>query len=221
VASDSPSQPAALDEENRPLSVGRFFLVWLLLGIQSFGGGSVVLAMIRRAAVEQYHWMTEAEFTREWALIQVAPGINLVAFIILIGRRVMGAKGVFLALAGLLLPSALITVLITSLYAHFSGRPEVRAALRGILPVTVGLGLRTSWQMALPMLRESSREGRASFILSLGLIIVCGAISAIWSTLPVVLLLCGSGLIAALFRLYRASLLRTRLPSPPPVEAEP
>ncbi len=206
---------------NRPLSRGRFFLVWLMLGIQSFGGGSVVLAMIRRAAVEQYGWLTEAQFTRDWALIQVAPGINLIALTILLGRRVAGKAGVFLALAGLLLPSALITVLITLLYSHFAERPEVRAALRGILPVTVGLGLRTSWQMALPLLRESSREGRVSFLLSILLIAGCGAIAALWGRLPVVLLLCGSGLIAALYNLYRAIRTGSHPPLfPPSVKAE-
>ena len=209
------------NDENRPLSSGRFFLVWLMLGIQSFGGGSVVLAMIRRAAVEQYQWITEAEFTRDWALIQIAPGINLIALTILIGRRVAGKTGIVLALAGMLLPSALITILITLLYSQFAGRPEVRAALRGILPVTIGLGLRTTWQMALPLLRESSREGRASFVLSVLLILGCGAVAAFWSQLPVVLLLCGSGLTAALYNLHRATRRETRLPTPPRLEAEP
>ena len=220
MAGDSPE--GTTNAANRPLSRGRFFLVWLLLGIQSFGGGSVVLAMIRRAAVEEYRWLTEAEFVRDWALIQVAPGINLIALIILLGRRVAGKTGIVLALAGLLLPSALITVLITLLYSHFAGRPEVRAALRGIVPVTVGLGLRTTWQMALPLLRESSGEGRTSFVLSLLLIVGCGAVFARWDQLPVVLCFCGSGLIAALFRLHRASRMRTVMPVPPlETEAEP
>jgi chromate transporter len=191
-----------------------------MLGVQSFGGGSVVLAMIRRAAVEQYGWISEAQFTRDWALIQVAPGINLIAFTILIGRQVFGKMGILLALAGMLLPSALITVLITLLYSQFENRPEVRAALHGILPVTIGLGLRTTWQMALPLLRESSREGRASFVLSVLLILACGTVAAFWSGLPVVLLLCGSGLIAALYNLYRSTRARTQLPTSPPLEAE-
>ncbi len=215
------SSAAPIDDENRPLTLGRFFLVWLMLGAQSFGGGSVVLAGIRRAAVEDYQWTTEDQFVRDWALIQIAPGINLIALTILLGRRVAGKAGIALALAGLLLPSALITVLITLLYSHFAGRPEVRAALRGILPVTVGLGLRTSWQMALPLLRESSREGRASFVLSLLLIVGSGVAATLWSSLPVVLLLCGAGMVAALYRLHRAATIRTRLPTPPPVEAEP
>ncbi len=216
---ESPAAPAS--DENRPLSLGRFFLVWLLLGAQSFGGGSVVLAGIRRAAVEQYGWTTEDQFVRDWTLIQVVPGINLIAFTILLGRRVAGRAGIAAALAGLLLPSALITILITLLYSHFAERPEVRAALRGILPITVGLGLRTSWQMALPLLRESARESRASFVLSLLLVAGSGAAAAIWSSLPVVLLLCGAGMIGALYRLHRAATATTHLPAPPPVEAEP
>ncbi|MBC8103776.1 MAG: chromate transporter [Cytophagales bacterium] len=188
-----------------PVSSLRFLGIWLLLGAQSFGGGSVVLAMIRRAAVEEYGWISETEFNRDWALIQLAPGINLIALTILIGRRVLGRKGVALALAGLILPSAFLTVLLTALYVRFSGRAEVRAALRGVLPVTVGLGLRTAWLMALPLLRGSARESQGSFVLSLFLLLGSGAAAVVWVGLPVVLLLCGAGAIAALHRLLRTA----------------
>ena len=194
---------APISDTDRPLSLGRFFLVWLRLGAQSFGGGSVVLALIRRAAVEEYRWLSEAEFLRDWALIQLAPGINLIALTILIGRRVAGAKGIALALIGLLLPSALLTVLLTALYSRFSDRPEARAALRGILPATVGLGLRTAWQLALPVLRDSLRESRASFAVALALLLGSGFAAALWDHVPVVLLLCGAGAAAALFRLWQ------------------
>src|SRR5258708_38822999 len=83
--------------------------VWFSLGLQSFGGGTATLALIQRAVVENYRWIAADEFTRYWALCQIAPGINLFALTLLIGRKTGGAMGAAAALAGLLLPSVRIT----------------------------------------------------------------------------------------------------------------
>src|SRR5437588_10925558 len=96
---------------------------WFTFGLHSFGGGATTLTLIRRAVVDRYGWLSEAEFTREWTLCQLAPGINLLALAILIGRRLDGARGIALALVGLLLPSAALTVLITAGYASVQRYP--------------------------------------------------------------------------------------------------
>src|SRR5262245_46439477 len=123
------------------LSPWQQLLIWLNIGIQSFGGGAATLYLIRRAAVEQHGWLTDEEFTRYWGICQISPGINLVGLSILIGWRVARWLGVALALAGLLVPSAAITVALTAGYASVEQVPVVRAALRGMAPATVGLGL--------------------------------------------------------------------------------
>lgn len=117
-----------------------------MLGFQAFGGGATTLTLIRRNVVEQQGWLSEAEFTRDWALVQIVPGINLLGLTILIGRRVAGAKGVALALLGLLLLSVTLTILLTALYERIQHLEVVRAALRGVIPATVGLGLLTTLQ---------------------------------------------------------------------------
>lgn len=176
--------------------------VWLGLGLQSFGGGMATLALVRRAAVEQHRWVSEAEFARFWSLVQIAPGINLIALIILIGRKTAGAKGIALALFGLLLPSAAITVLLTACYAHFQHARLVRQALIGIIPAIVGLGLLTGWQIARPLFQQSRRQGRGSVGLSLALLLG-SSLAALRGHVPVVLILGGAGAIAALWNWRR------------------
>ena len=172
------------------------FRVWLSLGLQSFGGGAATLALIRRTAVDTHRWVTEAEFARFWSLVQLAPGINLLALTILIGRRAGGSKGITLALAGLLLPSAAVTVLLTASYERVQNMPLVRDGLHGILPATVGLGLVTVWQIARPMLLQSRRAGRASFGVSL--ILLLGSAAALqWAHPPVLVILLGAGAVGA------------------------
>ena len=178
--------------ENPRSSSLELFRVWLSLGLQSFGGGTATLALIRRAAVDTHRWVTEAEFARFWSLVQLAPGINLLALTILIGRRTAGAKGIALALAGLLLPSAGVTVLLTACYQRVQDTPLVRDALHGIIPATVGLGLVTIWQIARPPLLESRRAGRGGFAVSLSLLFA-SATAAQWGHLPVLVILLGAG----------------------------
>ena len=95
------------------MGLGRLFWVWLLVGLQSFGGGASTLYLIRRACMD-YGWLTEAEFAKAWGLVQVSPGINLIKLTVVLGYQVRGAGGVLIALTGLLAPSAFLTVLMTA-----------------------------------------------------------------------------------------------------------
>src|SRR5690349_20786063 len=134
------------------------FRIWTGIGLQSFGGGSATLALIRREAVEQNSWLTSAEFTRYWGICQIAPGINILGITILIGWRVAGALGATAALFGLLLPSVSITIALTAFYASIRDLPVIQSALRGVVPATCGLGLQMAWRMARPPIEESQRE---------------------------------------------------------------
>jgi chromate transporter len=199
-----------------PFSPAAFFLAWVGFGVQSFGGGMVVLALIQRAA-EKHGWVTEAEFSRDWALVQTAPGINLLGFAILLGRRVDGARGVVLALCGLLLPSAAATLLLTALYGRFATHPTIRAALNGLLPATVGLGLITAWKMVRPPLLDSQKEGAASLGVSVGLLAGSAvAASLAGNRLPVAVLLVVGGVVAAVYRWFRTRRQDIRKETPTP-----
>src|SRR5215813_12053791 len=90
------------------ISPWKLLWIWTAIGIQSFGGGSATLFLIRKAAVEQYQWLTDEELSRYWGICQIAPGINILGLVILIGFRISGVLGAALALGGLLLPSAAI-----------------------------------------------------------------------------------------------------------------
>jgi chromate transporter len=187
----------SLVDNPRAPSSALLLRVWLGLGVQSFGGGATTLYLIRRAVVDRYGWISDDEFTRVWAVCQVAPGINLLCLTILIGWRLRRVRGIIVALAGLLLPSVVITVLLTMLYARIQGLAMVQAALRGIVPATVGLGAVLALQLALPLLRESRREGSISFAAGVVLLAAVVAIAAV-SRVSLIWLLIGGGIFGAL-----------------------
>jgi chromate transporter len=152
----TPSLPA----EQYPVhpSLWNLFSTLLLIGIQSFGGGSSTFYLIHQVTVSR-GWISEEEFVRSWALAQVSPGINLLKLVVMIGYRLRGWPGLFAISAGMLLPSALITVLMTAGFSAISSQPLIKSALRGILPATIGLSLAMAVQMAQPVLTRAYQEG--------------------------------------------------------------
>ncbi len=171
--------------------------IWFFLGVQSFGGGMATLYLIRRAAVDRYRWLTAEEFSRDWALCQAAPGINLLCMTILVGRQVAGLPGAVVAMVGLLLPSVSITIVMIALYADLRNLPVVQAALHGIVPATVGLGLLLTYNMARPLVNASRHESRRSLAVSV-IILVGSALAVVVWELPVLLVLISAGLLGAL-----------------------
>ncbi len=190
------SQTETNQTESAGLSLWRLFCIWAAIGAQSFGGGSATLYLIRRVAVDRHGWLTDEEFTRYWGICQIAPGINILGLVALIGWRVDGAPGALFSLCGLVLPSAAITVALTSIYASIREARLVRAALAGVVPATVGLGLLLAFTMSRPLLNSARRDGRASTFVAVALLLLSTIIAALRQT-PVIAILWGAGALSA------------------------
>jgi chromate transporter len=173
--------------------------IWTVIGVQSFGGGSATLYLIRRVAVERYAWLTDEEFTRYWGICQIVPGINILGLVILIGFRVAGTWGAVLSLTGLLLPSAAITVALTSVYASIRDTTVVRAAIAGVVPATVGLGLLLSFTMVRPLLTAARQDGRGGTIIAVGLLLGSTIVASL-ARVPVLAILWSAGVLSAIAR---------------------
>ena len=133
-------------------------MTWFSIGIQSFGGGSTTLYLIRQACITR-GWLSEAEFAKDWALVQISPGINLIKITAVIGHQLRGWPGLLAAIAGLLLPSATITVLMTAGFVIIRDWPFVKAAMRGVIPATIGISVGLGLQMAQAPLSRARRDG--------------------------------------------------------------
>jgi len=118
--------------------------------------------------------MSAREFGEAWALSQLSPGIHLVALAGLIGRRIAGWRGVVAAVAGMMIPAALITVALTAAYGVIAASPLARAALAGVAPVTGGMTIATAGLL----IRASGRHGRAHLATDVGV-----SIAAVVATL--------------------------------------
>ena len=91
-----------------PGRVFQVFRVFLLLGIQSFGGPVAHLGYYRQALVAERHWLSDAEYAQIVALCQFLPGPSSSQVGQAIGLLRAGLPGMFAAWLGFTLPSAVL-----------------------------------------------------------------------------------------------------------------
>jgi len=128
-----------------PGSPGELFLTFAGISLQAFGGA---LSFIERAVVRDKRWLSPKEFLGVYAVSQVLPGPTGISFCVLLGDRFFGFRGAVAALAGFLLPPAVIVLTIASVYQKFESVPQVQGALHGMGAACVGLIVTTALRMS-------------------------------------------------------------------------
>jgi chromate transporter len=186
--------------DKQSTGLAQIFGIFFLIGLQSFGGGSSTFLLVREACLRR-GWMDEETFVRSWALSQISPGINLLKLSALIGNRLRGRGGVAAAVLGLVLPSGGITALMTAGFALVREQPLVRAALKGILPATIGLSIAMGIQMAQPLFARARREGLSQMGVSLGILVGAGLLMGLLKLSPLLVLLLAGGAASVMFAL--------------------
>jgi chromate transporter len=151
----------------------------------------VVQYLVQENFIHKYRWLTPEEYARILAMCQITPGLTLIAITILIGKRLGGWPGVVFSLAGLVLPSAAITVGMTAVYASVRELPAIQAALRTVFAAIVGISLATTWRNVRPILTNNRKRGRANFVVVLGILIGSGVVYLLVQPPVIVLYLLG------------------------------
>ena len=132
---------------SRTATLGGIFLSFLQVGTTGFGGGIAVVAQLRTLALQKRRWFTEHEFAEGLALAQSLPGSmagNVAAYV---GLRLRGWRGAAVAMAGLVLPSMLMMVLLAILYRHTRNLPDAEMLFRGLNAAVVALIAVTAWRI--------------------------------------------------------------------------
>jgi chromate transporter len=184
-----------LPQDSAPSS-RQLFLIWTNIGLQSFGGGATTILLIQREFTEKRHWLTMEDFTHLWSLCLFAPGINLIAITILIGKKLGGIAGIFCSLFGLLFPSAIITCLLAAGFQKIEHIHAVQAIFQGVVPATAGVMLLVGFNSAYPQLFKAYKEGALNLTLSIILIAICTL--AIMLQIPVFIALAGTALLGVI-----------------------
>lgn len=117
----------------RKKEYGTLFLSTLQLSAFTFGGGFVIIPLLRKKFVEKLGWIDEGEMMDFTAIAQSSPGAIAVNASILVGYRVAGIPGALLTVCGTVLPPLVIITVISFFYEAFRSNPFVSMAMDGML----------------------------------------------------------------------------------------
>lgn len=123
-------------------------LAWTFfkIGLIFFGGGYVLIPLLRQIMIDQYHWMTLKEFLDGVALSQLTPG-PLAMLATFTGYKAAGFAGAFVATFFIFLPCTGLMIFISRHYQRLRHMEMVKVFLDGILPAVLGLVAATAYAL--------------------------------------------------------------------------
>ncbi|HEY5317860.1 MAG TPA: chromate efflux transporter [Solirubrobacteraceae bacterium] len=171
-----------------PAIAGKSFLgplAWTAfkVGALAFGGGFVIVPLMRADAVGTHHWMTSAQFLDAVALGQITPG-PVVQTVAAVGYAAAGLGGALLAAAIAFAPSFVLVLGFAARFERIKENPYVRGFLAGAGPAAIGAivgiaallasELHHGWQVGLLAVALGAlllaRRGVVSVLIASGLI---------------------------------------------------
>jgi chromate transporter len=167
-------------EDTPPPSAWRVFLIFLRLGLTSFGGPIAHLGYFRIEFVERRHWMDDRTFSDLVALCQFLPGPASSQVGMAVGMTRAGWMGAVAAWAGFTLPSAIALILFAYGMMQY-GELANSGAVHGLKVAAVAIVAQAVWGMAKTLCPDRQRAGLAIFtaLLTLALPSSIGQVCAI------------------------------------------
>lgn len=121
-----------MEQVSKAQILRKLFFSTLYLSAFTFGGGYVIVTLLKNRFVDQYHWIDEEEMLDLVAIAQSSPGAIAVNGAIVVGYKLAGLPGVLLSVLGAVLPPMIILSLISVCYNAFASNPLVGALLGGM-----------------------------------------------------------------------------------------
>ena len=110
----------------------KLFISTLYLSAFTFGGGYVIVTLMKKKFVDEYHWIEENEMLDLVAIAQSAPGAIAVNGAIVVGYKLAGLVGALTAIVATVIPPFVIISLISVFYAAFRNNVVISELLEGM-----------------------------------------------------------------------------------------
>ena len=155
----------------------KLFTSTFYLSAFTFGGGYVIIPLMKKKFADDLHWIEEKEMLDLTAIAQSAPGPIAVNAAILIGYRIAGVLGALTTILGTVLPPLIILSVISLFYQAFAANLWVAAL---VFSMASGVVKEKKW---LPVIIMAG-VFIANYFFSVNvilLILICGIIGAVSS----------------------------------------
>ncbi|OUO31090.1 chromate transporter [Lachnoclostridium sp. An298] len=110
----------------------KLFISTLYLSAFTFGGGYVIVTLMKKKFVDECHWIEEDEMLDLVAIAQSSPGAIAVNGAIVVGYKLAGLAGALVAIVGTVIPPFLIISLISVFYNAFRENYIIAQLLEGM-----------------------------------------------------------------------------------------
>ena len=168
----------------------KLFFSTLKLSACTFGGGFVIIPLMRKKFVEELHWIEEQEMLDLTAIAQSSPGAIAVNASILVGYHVAGVSGALMTVLGTVLPPLIIISVVSFFYATVRDNAIVNMVMTGMLAgvaavicdvvITMGMGIiRQKRILPIMVLSVSFIAVRFYNVSIILIILTCGVVGAI------------------------------------------
>lgn len=168
----------------------KLFISTFYISAFTFGGGYVIIPLLRKKFVDEYGWIDEEEMLDLVAIAQSSPGAIAVNGAIVIGYRLRGLPGVLISIIGTILPPFIILSLISIAYTAFIGNEIVQCVLKGmqagvaavIIDVAIDMIIKIKAERKILPFIIMAAAFIASFIFEINvafIILLCGIVGAV------------------------------------------
>ena len=126
----------------------KLFFSTLYLSLFTFGGGYVIVTLLKNKFVDELHWIDNEEMLDLVAIAQSSPGAIAVNGAIVVGYKLAGIAGIFFSVLGAIIPPLFILTLISMFYSFFSQNFVIHALLTGMKAGVAAVIISVSFDMA-------------------------------------------------------------------------
>jgi len=167
----------------------KLFLSTFQLSACTFGGGFVMIPLMKKKFVDGLHWIEEQEMMDLTAIAQSSPGAIAVNAAILVGYRLAGITGALVTALASVLPPLIIISIISCFYKAFREHALVTMVMVGMLAgvaavlcdvvLTMGASVVKERKVLPIMILAAPFIAVHFFKINIGLVIlVCGVLGA-------------------------------------------
>ena len=165
-----------MDKKNK---YWQLFLSTFKLSACTFGGGFVIIPLMRERFVKELHWIEEEEMLDLTAIAQSSPGSIAINASILVGYHVAGIPGALITVVGSALPPLIIISIISAFYQAFRSNKYVSMAMAGMLAGVAWPILKKKRLLPIAVMLAAFVATRFFSVNIILIILVCGVIGAL------------------------------------------
>ncbi len=166
------------------------FKSMFMLSACTFGGGFVIVSLMKKKYVEELKWLEEDEMLDVTAITQSAPGPLPVNASVIIGYRMAGVVGSLVAVLGTILPPMIIISIISLFYDQFRTNKYIAVALQ-VMRAGVAAVI---FDVVINLAKNVCKTKRVLYILMMIAAFICTCVLKV-SAMIVILVCLGIGIV--------------------------